>query len=790
MKLIKVRVLTSVAAITAMSLANLVPAVAGHAQDAPVDRTVLPLPLPTFKGTIATTIEESRADTPPPAPIAAPKGAPNILLIMLDDAGYAQTSTFGGLIPTPNFDALARRGLRYPRFQVDSMCSPTRAALLSGRNNHVMGMGRISNITGPYPGYTAMLPADSALVAETLRANGYSTAAFGKWHLTPMRELTVAGPFDRWPTRQGFDHFWGFLAAEADQFNPQLTEDQSPTDFAKPAGRDDYTLTEAMADKTVAWIRSQKSVAPDKPFFVYFAPGATHEPQQAPKAWIDKFRGMFDMGWDKYREEALKRQKALGIVPQNTVLTPRPKEIPAWDSLSDKEKKVEARAMEVFAGMMAQADYEVGRVIDAVRDTGQLDNTMIVFISGDNGASEEGGPEGSTNTMGTINGVAESVDDRLVKLDDLGSPRATGGYPAGWAWAGNTPFQWGKVIGSALGGMMNGMVVSWPGRIKDPGAIRNQFAHVIDIAPTLLEAAGLPQPRIVNGTPQRPYDGKSLLATIDDGKAPAPRSIQYNEMLGNVAIYRDGWMASRPTGVMPWAFRGANPLRVKPPQPDWELYDLNTDFSQSKNLARRYPEKLKALEALFDEEARKNKVYPLSWSLAGAGAPTALPPFRATYYGKTRLYAWPPLENRSYTLTARVEVPQGSSDGAIASAGAESGGWSLYVKNRRLFYTYNYFQRRVTTLQMRDPLPAGPATITLRVDQDSTASGTPANVVLSLNGSEVARGRLPETARGKFSYEDTFDIGEDSGSAVADYAPPFTFPGKIVKVDLAVDPTK
>ncbi len=784
----KVRIAASILAIAAASSAALAPLIAVQAQDAGIDRTVLPLPLPAFKGAIGTTIEESRADSGPPTPVAAPKGAPNILLIMLDDAGYAQTSTFGGLIPTPNLDNLAKNGLRYPRFQVDSMCSPTRAALLSGRNNHAMGMGRISNIPGPYPGYSAMLPANSALVAEALRANGYSTALFGKWHLTPMRELTIAGPFDRWPTRQGFDHFWGFLAAEADQFNPQLTEGQGPTDFVRPAGRDDYTLTEGMADKSIAWIRSQKSVAPDKPFFIYFAPGAVHEPQQAPRAWIDKFRGKFDLGWDKYREEALKRQKALGVVPQNTVLTPRPKEIPSWASLSEKERRLHARSMEIFAAMMAQTDYEIGRVIDTIRDTGQLDNTMVVFITGDNGASEEGNVEGSTNTMATINGVTETIDDRLAALEELGGPHATGGYSAGWAWAGNTPFRWGKIIGSSLGGMMNGMVVSWPARIKDAGAIRNQFAHVVDIAPTLLEAAGLPQPRIVNGTPQRPYDGKSLLATIDDGKAPAPRSIQYNEMLGNVAIYRDGWMASRATGILPWAFRGAVPL-VKPSAPDWELYDLNTDFSQSKNLASRYPEKLKALQALFDEEAKRNQVYPLSWSMTGgASAPTSLPAFSATYYGKTRLYAWPPLENRSYTLTAKVEMLEGKSDGAIASAGAQSGGWSLYVKDGRLQYTYNYFQQRVTTLRMRDPLPLGTSTIELRIDAQSTTPGAPAKALLKVNGIEVASGTLPETARAKFSFEDTFDIGEDSGSAVADYAAPFAFPGRIDRVDLAVDP--
>ncbi|MBL9069169.1 MAG: arylsulfatase [Sphingopyxis sp.] len=779
----KLRLLASVAALAGCGVF----ATPVIAQGGGIDRTVLPIPLPAFDGVIGRTVEESRGDGRASTPVEAPAGAPNILLILLDDAGYAQTSTFGGPIATPVLDQLAKNGLRYPRFQVDSMCSPTRAALLGGRNNHVMGMGQISNTPAPYPGYNAMLPPEAALVSETLRANGYSTALFGKWHLTPSRELTIAGPFDRWPTRQGFDHFWGFLAAEADQFNPQLTQDQSPTDFVKPVGRDDYTLTEGMADKTIAWIRSQQSVAPNKPFFIYFAPGATHEPQQAPKAWIDRFQGKFDMGWDRYREDALARQKALGIVPKNTKLSPRPPEIPAWASLSDKEKKVQARAMEVFAGMMAQTDYEIGRVIDAVRDTGQLDNTMIVFITGDNGASQEGGPTGASNTMAYINGVAESLDEQGARLAALGGPTTSPGYSAGWAWAGNTPFPWGKRIGSHLGSMMNGMVVSWPQRIKDPGGVRNQFAHVIDVAPTLLEAAKLPQPQMVNGVVQRPMDGKSLLGTFDDASAPAPRSTQYNEMLGNVAIYQDGWMASRRTGVLPWSHRGPNPSTALPAAPDWELYDLNTDFSQSRDLARANPRKLAELKALFDAEARKNQVYPLMPGGGGGGQAQA-PEFRATYFGKTRLYAWPPLENRSYTLTASIDVPVGTSDGVIASAGAGAGGWSLYVKDGHVHYTYNYYEKRITTLRAADRLKPGMAIVGLRVEAQGAVPGGPATAILSIDGSEVAREILPETTRGKFSFEDTFDIGEDSGSPVADYSAPFAFPGRIEKVDLVVDP--
>lgn len=771
--------------LTALLVSGAGPAIAAG-QAAPPDRTVLPIPLPGFRGEIGRTVEASRVDGGAPMPVQAPAGAPNILLILLDDAGYAQTATFGGPIPTPTLDALARGGLRYPRFHVASMCSPTRAALLGGRNNHVMGMGQISNITGPYPGYTAMLPADAALVSEVLRGNGYSTAMFGKWHLTPSRELSIAGPFDRWPTRQGFDHFWGFLAAEADQFNPQLTQDQSPTHFVRPPGRDDYTLTEAMADRAVAWIRSQKSVARDRPFFVYFAPGSVHEPQQAPASWIDRFRGQFDMGWDRYRETTLARQKALGIVPANTRLSPRPPEIPAWNTLSPAERRAQAREMEVFAAMMAQTDHEIGRVIDAVRATGQLDNTLIVFVTGDNGASQEGGPEGATNTMAYINGIAETPDDKETRAATLGGPRSSGGYSAGWAWAGNTPFPWGKRIGSSLGGSMNGMVVQWPSRIKDPGAIRTQFGHVIDIAPTLLEAAGVPQPRMVNGVAQRPMDGRSLLATIDDGRAAAPRSVQYNEMLGNVSIYQDGWLASHWTGILPWSHRGPQPGQAPPVEQPWQLFDLNTDFSQSTDVARRHPDRLKAMQALFDAEAKRNQVYPLSTGF-GYSETGARPAFAATYYGKTRLYAWPPLENRSFTMTATIRVPDGAGDGVIASAGAESGGWSLHVKDGRITYTYNYFQRRVTTVAAAGPLAPGAAVVTLRFDSHGVVPGGRATVSLAVNGVEVARGELPETSPGKFSFEDTFDIGEDSGSAVAGYPVPSAYPGVIERVDLKVD---
>jgi arylsulfatase A-like enzyme len=748
------------------------------------DRTVLPIAPPPFRGTVGTTYKDS---VPSPVPaVTAPAGAPNVLLVLLDDEGYGQSGTFGGLIPTPTLDRLAAGGLRYTRFHVTAMCSPTRAALLTGRNSHAVGMGIISNVATDFPGYSSSIPKSAALVSEVLRENGYATAAFGKWHLIPEKEDVSSGPFDHWPTHQGFDYYYGFLNGETDQWYPELTLGTQPVEMVAPPGRKgDYTLNEDLADCAIQWIKAEKSMAPQKPFFVYYAPGASHAPLQAPKAWIEKFRGQFDLGWDRYREIALERQKKLGIVPPETKLTPRPPQIPAWDSLSSDQKKVAARLMEVYAGFTAQSDHELGRVIDAVAATGQLDNTLIVYIAGDNGASLEGGLNGTSDGMAQINGVAESTAEMLAKLDELGGPTTEPHYPVGWAWAGNTPFQWGKRFGSHLGGTRDPMVAFWPRRIKDAGGIRAQFEDVTDVAPTILEAAGLPEPVGVNGVKQQRVDGASMLATFDSVSSPSRRTTQYFETLGNRSIYHDGWMAASLSGQIPWLPPAADRMLEQP----WELYHLTDDFSEANNLAAKYPDKVKEMENLFDEQARENQVYPLNPLWAGRQARPEGTHF--TYYARTgHLYLsmTPPYENRSHTITAYVDIPQGGADGVLMADGGIGGGFSLFLKDGKPNYTYNFFRRRITTIAAKDALPPGPAKVALKFDYDGDGVGKGAHATLWVNDKQVGQARLPETVPFAFAFEDTFDVGEDSASPVGDYQSPFPFTGELSRVELELAP--
>src|SRR3569623_2136977 len=522
------------------------------------------------------------------------------------------------------------------------------------------------------------------------------------------------------------------------------------------------------------------------PFFIYYAPGATHAPLQAPQAWIDRFRGKFDMGWDRFREQALARQKQLGVVPADTVLTPRPPELPAWDSLSPDEKKAQARLMETFAGYMAQSDHEIGRVIDTLRETGQLDNTLILFIASDNGASQEGGLAGTTNSMAQVNHVPETTRDQLALSAVMGSAATTPMYSAGWAWAGNTPFQWGKRIGSHLGGTRDPLVVFWPKRIGDPGGVRDQYEHVIDIAPTLLDAAGIPQPRSVNGVVQQPVDGGSMLPTILDKAAPSARQTQYFEMLGNRSIYHDGWIAAQRTGLLPWVYGAAADTGPRP----WELYHLDTDYAEAHDVAAQYPDRLKALQALFDREARKYQVYPLDPRQAGRGDPDDPNAFHRTIYGATRLYNGlrPPIENRSYAITAPVSIPAGEASGAILAMGGDAGGFTLYMEGGRLVYRYNYFKRRETTIRASGALKPGPATIELAFRYDGGPPGAGGAVRLSATGSALGTARLPETFPFKVSFEDTFDVGEDCGSPVADYRAPFRFTGTVERIDSDAQP--
>lgn len=748
-----------------------------------LDRTVLPIPPPPFRGTIGTTYKESTPYAIPP--VTAPAGAPNVLLVLLDDEGYGQSGTFGGLIPTPTQDMLAAGGLRYTRFHVTALCSPTRAALLTGRNHHAVGMGVITNLATDYPGYNGSIPKSAALVSEVLRENGYATAAFGKWHLIPEKEDTPAGPFDHWPTRQGFDYFYGFLNGETNQWYPELTLGTEPVEMVAPPGRKaDYTLNEDLADHAIDWIKAEESLAPGKPFFIYYAPGASHAPLQAPKAWIDKFKGKFDMGWDRYREIVIARQKKLGVVPPDTKLTPRPPQIPAWDSLTPGQQKVADRLMEVFAGFTAQNDYELGRVIDAIRDTGQLNNTLIIYIAGDNGASMEGGLYGTSNSMAQINGVKESTAYMLSILDKLGGPQTSPHYPVGWAWAGNTPFQWGKRIASHLGGTRDPMIVYWPRRIKDAGGLRYQFEDVTDVAPTILQAAGLPEPVEVDGVKQQRVDGISFLPTFASASVPSQRHTQYFEMLGNRAIYHDEWIAGARSGLLNWIY---TPVPEHMMQQPWELYHLSDDYSEYYNLAKQYPDKLKQLEALFDEEAKRNNVYPLDPRFAGRQPRPQRTHF--TYYAPTgHLYLslTPQYENRSHTITAIVDIPKGGASGVLMADGGEGGGFSLYLKNDKPTYTYNYFGRTITTIAAPDALPAGRAKILLKFDYDGGGVGKGATITLLVNDRQVAQSRLPQTVPMAFSFDETFDVGENSASPVGNYQSPYPFSGTIDRIDLDI----
>jgi len=769
-------------AVCSVALSMLVPALRGQE----LNRTVLPISPPPFDGRIGSTY----ADSTPGKPweLKPPAGAPNVLLILIDDAGYGQCGTFGGLIPTPTLDSVAANGLRYDRFHVTALCSPTRAALLTGRNNHAVGMGTITNLATDYPGYTGSIPKTAAMLPQILQLNGYATAAFGKWHLIPESEDKVSGPFNHWPTHQGFDTYYGFLNGETDQWHPELTSGIKPVEMQAPPGRKaDFTLNEDLANHAIHWINQEKSLSPEKPFFVYFAPGATHAPIEAPKQWIDRFRGQFDMGWDRYREIVFERQKKLGVIPADAKLTPRPKEIPAWDSLTPDQKKVEARLMEVFAGFMAQTDFEIGRIISAIRDTGQLDNTLILFIAGDNGASLEGGLNGTANSMAAINGLPESTADMLKILDELGGPTTTPHYPVGWAWAGNTPFQWGKRIASHLGGTRDPLVISWPKQIHDHGALRHQFEDVTDIAPTVLEAAHIPIPTTVNGVKQQRIDGMSFLSTFTSADVPSRRTTQYFEMLGNRAMYHDGWMAASRSGLLPWVYTNQPP--PDPTKQPWELYFLDKDYSEADDVARDNPAKVAELQKLFDAEATRNNVYPLDPRFGGRQARPEGKHF--TYYtntGHLYLSLTPAYENHSHTITAYVDVPQRGADGVLMADGGEGGGFSLYIKDGRPAYTYNYFKRRITKIVDPNPLPPGRSKITLQFTYEGGGVGKAADVTLEVNDQRVAKAHLPETVPFAFSFEETFDIGEDSASAVGDYESPFPFTGTIDHINLDIAP--
>jgi arylsulfatase A-like enzyme len=752
---------------------------------------VLPRPDPKFQGTIGRTYKDSTPDKIPL--IKAPAGAPNVLYIMIDDAGFGGWSTFGGQIPTPRLDSLAQQGLRYTRFHTTALCSPTRAAALTGRNHHSAGTGVITEIGSGYPGYSGQIPKSEAMIAETLRQHGYSTAFFGKNHNIPDWETSASGPFDRWPTMQGFDHFYGFIGGEANQWQPALYEGNTPVEMEVPKGREtDYTLNENLADKTIEYIHQEKSVTPDRPFFIYYAPGATHAPHHVPVAWIEKFKGKFDQGWDKYREETYQRQLKMGVIPPDTKLTPRPKEIPAWDSLSADQKKVAIRLMEVFAAFTAQTDYEVGRVIDSIRDIGQLDNTLILWEVGDNGASMEGTLNGVFNEMVSLNGQKEDVSYIVAHLDELGGPKSYNHFPVGWAWAMNTPFQWGKQVASHFGGTRNPLVISWPERIKDKGGIRSQFHHVIDVAPTLLEAAGIPEPVEVNGVTQKPIEGVSMVYTFGDAGAKGHRGTQYFEMLGNRALYHDGWIAVCRHGRLPWETSGSFDFASD----TWQLYNLQEDFSEANDLSAKYPEKLRELQDLFWAEAAKYNVLPLDDRFVERADPSLRPSLiegktHFTYFaGAQRIpeSSSANIKNKSHVITAYIDQ---LGDGVLVAAGGTVGGYTLFVEGGKPTYEYNWFGISRYRVTSSEAIPAGKSTVRVEFKYDGGGLAKGGTVSMFINDKKVGEGRVDKTIFARFSADETFDTGLDTGSPVSDrYRSPSTFTGALNRVEIDIAPTK
>ncbi|MFV0301238.1 MAG: arylsulfatase [Paracoccus sp. (in: a-proteobacteria)] len=759
-----------------------------QAQDVPTDGSVLPLPPPAFKGTIGKSFADSTQDYP--QPVTPPEGAPNVVLILIDDLGYGQPGTFGGPVPTPAMDALAEDGLRFTRMHTTAICSPTRAALLTGRNHHEVGFGTITELSTGFPGYNSLWPRSTASIAEMLKDNGYSTAAFGKWHNTPDWETSPIGPFEHWPTGLGFEYWYGFQGGETSQWEPQLFRGTTPVEPDRRP-EDGYNLNVDLTDDAIAWINRQQSISPDKPFFVYFAPGAVHAPLHVGPDWIGKFAGQFDQGWDKVREETLARQKELGVVPENTVLTARPEEIEAWDALDDDARRLYARHQEVFAGFLAQTDFELGRLIDAVHALPDSDNTLIILIAGDNGPSAEGSLTGTLNNIMTQNGIPDTVAGQLPEIDRIGGPDHENHYPVGWAWAGSAPFQWMKRVPSHFGGTRNGMVISWPARITDNGGIRSQFHHVVDVAPTILEAAGLMEPKIVNGAEQLPIEGVSMEYTFADANAPGTRHTQYFETGGHRAIYHDGWVAASFHGA-PWLLTGS----VGFDDNQWSLYNIDEDFSESKDLAAENPEKLEELKKLFDEEAAHNEVFPLDDRFAERVRNPERPSF---IRGKTSFsYApgtvripegnAPPIYQASHVITAEIEIPEGGAEGVILAEGGASGGYALFLEKGVPVYEYNFFGQESYRVAGSTALAPGRHTIVLDYRQQPFEPGkdvTGGPATLSVDGTEVARGDVARVVPARFSATETLDIGMDLGATVSKSyreQAPFAFTGSIEKV--------
>ena len=770
------------------------------------DRTVLPIPDRAFGGVAGRTLADSVADWSIVAGPKAPEGAPNVLIVLIDDAGFGQPSTFGGPIATPNMTRVQEQGLTYNGFHVVALCSPTRAALLTGRNQHRVGFGSIAEYPGPFPGYTGAKPKSCAGLPRILKENGYVTGGFGKWHLTPDNVQGAAGPFDHWPMSWGFDHWWGFLSGAAGQYDPIITQDNTIVGIPEGQHGEQYYFPDDITDKAVEWLHDVRAQDATKPWMMYYSTGCAHAPHHVAKAWADKYKGTFDAGWDALRQEVFERQKRLGVIPQDTVLTERPDLFPAWDSLSEAEKKLYVRQMEVYAGFQENADWNVGRLLDAIDGMGDLENTLIFYIWGDNGASMEGTVTGSFNEMTFLNGVVLDADQQLALIEQYGGIDGLGGthtaphVAAAWAHAGNTPFQWGKQMASHLGGTRNGMVVSWPRGIKPDAAIRSQFTHVIDVGPTVLEVIGIPEPTSVDGIAQEPMDGTSFAYTFDDATAPARHTVQYFEVLGARAMYKDGWWACTRLDKAPWDMSPETMKRFAPgvfdPDADvWELYDLGTDFSQARNVAAEHPERLKELQDLFWEEAERNRALPL---LAGFSIFFGmLPPLptitRFSFAGDVQNVQRgmvPRIQGRSYSIEADLTVPEGGAEGVIVANADFIGGFGLWVDGSgALCHTYSFLGVETYKQVSSEPLPTGDVTVKMLFEADAPKPGAGGRVTLWANDRQIGEGRLDHTVPVAFSSYSGMDIGRDNGLVVdlayEDKAPyPFTGTVKQVVFDL------
>jgi arylsulfatase A-like enzyme len=745
-------------------------------------QTKLPQPDPAFEGKIGQTFEDSTADYP--RGVTAPKGNPNVLIILLDDVGFGMCSTFGGPVPTPNLDKLAQNGVSYTRFHTTALCSPTRAALLAGRNHHSVGTGVIIELGTGFPGYSGKIPKSCALVSQTLRDNGYATSMFGKWHNTPEPDISPAGPFDRWPTGLGFDYFYGFNQGETHQYYPTLYRNTVPVPQPK-SPEEGYHFTVDITDEAIDWVHNVRAADPAKPWFCYFSTGAVHAPHHAPKDWIAKYKGKFDYGWDKQRELTHARQLEMGVIPAGTKLTARPEGIPAWDSLSADAKTVYLRLMENYAAFMDHTDDQIGRLIDSLEASGELDNTIVFYIVGDNGASAEGGLEGTFSELASLLGVQLGLASTINRIDEIGGPTSEPHVPVGWAWAMDAPFQWTKQIASHFGGTRNPMVVHWPKGIKSQGEMRTQFHHVIDVVPTILELCDIRQPDFVNGIKQTPIEGVSMVYSFDNADADDRRTTQYFEMFTNRAIYHDGWVACSRFGV-PWdtGHRSGNFL-----DSPWELYDVANDFSQANDLASAQPDKLKELQQLFIEEARKYDVFPLDARFAERFDPTIRGGKPKTSWAYTGNHVWlpepigPQLFPRAHTIVAKLSIPEGGAEGVVTCCGAFSAGWSLYIQDQKANFRYTFFDLANVTIPGTIAIPAGEVTLKSVFTPDGSKDGG-GTIRLFVNGKPAGEGVLK---RSLFRHGlEPFEVGRDSITPVDpayQKKGQFEFTGKIEKVE-------